>query len=65
MPATYFPEGNTSLATDTELRSLHKTAWSLYDNFAPGDSSPFPEGNKPLASDDEQRLQQKIVALMP
>lgn len=65
MALLYFPEGTTSLASDSELRSLHKTCQLLYDSFSPGDSTPFPEGNKPLPSDSEQRLMQKIVALMP
>lgn len=64
MPA-FFPENNSSLATDDSLRSKAKICQLLYDSFSPGDPTPFPEGNKPLASDDEQRLDQKIVALMP
>jgi hypothetical protein len=61
----FFPEGNTSKASDDDLRSLAKTCQQLYDLFSPGDTTPFPEGNRPLPSDDEQRLHIKINALMP
>jgi hypothetical protein len=65
MPNYFFPEGNTSLAGDDDMRSLAKTCQQLYDLFSPGDLTPFPEGNAPRPSDDAQRLQIKINALMP
>jgi hypothetical protein len=61
MPA-FFPEGNTSLPSDDELRSWSKYVQILFD--ANGNKpSPYPEGCAPLPSDDIMRLEQKAVIL--
>jgi hypothetical protein len=60
----YYPEGDTPLPGDSELRATAKFCNQLF--IANGDKGPacYPEGSRPLPGDDEQRLLNKIAALL-
>jgi hypothetical protein len=58
MPS-WFPENNTILPKDNELRALAKWCDCLYQVVG-NVAGPFPEGSIPLASDGEDRLAKKI-----
>jgi len=61
MPS-WFPEGDTPLPTDSELRSLAKKC-NLLLAAVGNKPSPFPEGCVPLPGDSERRLEEKINIL--
>lgn len=62
MPPQWMPEGNDTLPSDDELRSLAKWCQLLYDSIG-AKPSPFPEGLAPKPGDNADRLLQKIDIL--
>lgn len=61
MPS-WLPEGDVSLPSDSELRSMEKYV-SLLLAANGNKASPYPEGCVPLPGDDVQRLSAKAVIL--
>ena len=63
MPATWFPEGNTALPSDSKRRSLQKVNAALHDTHGDVANVGYPEGVAPLPSDSEKRSKTKINAI--
>lgn len=63
MPATWFPEQNTALPSDSENRSAQKWNGILFDSIGNRSLPCFPENCQPLPTDDIERSLKKIDAL--
>lgn len=62
--ADFHPEGNASLPSDDDARSLQKWNDQLYKKHGNHGPSWFPEGSLPLPSDSEERSYEKINAIL-